>query len=189
MTSSHLPEQAQPWWADVAHLQDRQSGSRRDAAPSAERPATPTHARERHHRPRTQEPRRRSNGQRRSPRATPRPDWFTQDSVSDGRVQRPAPPASDRPRARLVDVSPDHAILSRPMAVRRAPGERPTVTITGRPEAATPFRATEPKRMSHRRTRETFSAMTSSPDRLILWAVALGILMIVASLLTAQTGA
>jgi hypothetical protein len=201
MTPPHASQQAQPWWADVAHLRDDATGQVASATRPAERAAAPStraaaptaeraHARERHPRGR-QDTRRRSNGQRRTAGgAAARPDWFAQDALSDGRVQRPqASQRPERPRARLVDVAPDHAILSRPLQVRRNPGERPTVTITGRPDAALPPRPSEPRHIPARRTRETLSSLVASPDRLILWAVALGLLMILASLGTANADA
>ncbi len=80
-------------------------------------------------------------------------------------------------------------MLQRPVAVRRAPGERPTVTITGRPDAALPPRVVEPKPVRGRRTREQASSLVASPDRMMLWAVALGLLMIAASIGTASADA
>lgn len=187
MTPSNASEQS-PWWADVAHLRDDAPTAPRAAA--AAPTAAAAHGRERHHRPR-QDARRPSNGSRRGQRSGgSRPDWFAQEALSDGRVaQREAQVRSERPRAQLVDVAPDHAALKRPLQVRRKAGERPTVTITGRPEAALPPRPTEQRELKGRRVRETASSLISSPDRMIMWAVALGVLMILASLGTASADA
>lgn len=195
MRSHHSSEQAQPWWADVAHLRDAAPGSAqprqapvapRATAPAVQREADPhPRSRTRHARPAAASSRR--SGGRRSGAAA-RPDWFSE-ATADGRVRRPEQPERQRPRARLVDVAPDHAALSRPVQVRREPGGRPTVTITGRPEAALPPRPAQPRQLPARRARETASSLIASPDRMILWAVALGILMILASLGTASADA
>ncbi len=189
---------ARPWWADVAHLRDdapTAATPTSSALRSLEAPAagtTSVSARERSARTRaaavaSRAPARRTRGDR--ARAT---DWFEQEARHDGRRSTPKPRAAarpERPRATLVDVAPQHQLLRRAQQVRRAPGERPTVTITGRPDAALPPQVREVKEIRGRRAREGAASLVASPDRLILWAVALGLLMILASLGTASADA
>lgn len=195
---------ARPWWAEVAHLRD-DAPAPTDAAPSTHavrdlqtmpgrEVETGISARERSARSRAAAVASRAPA-RRSRRGEPAPaDWFEQDARRDGRRSRPRPDASTptrpaRPRATLVDVAPEHQVLRRAQQVRRAPGERPTVTITGRPDAALPPQVREVKEIKGRRAREGAASLVSSPDRLILWAVALGLLMILASIGTASSDA
>lgn len=89
-----------------------------------------------------------------------------------------------------MDVAPAHVMVRRAPQTRRRAGERPTVTITGRPEAALPPRPTAGlPQVRAARSRERVSSVVASPDRMMLWAVALGLLMIVASIATGTTGA
>lgn len=179
-----------PWWAEVEHLRTSPPTGRHEtlAPPAARRverhvaPASGTreHARAGQHQ------------RRRSAERPERPDWFAQEARSAGRRTTPAPvePARpSRPRATLVDVAPAHALVRRAPQTRRRAGERPTVTITGRPEAALPPRPDTDVIVRAARTRERVSSVVASPDRMILWAVALGLLMIVASIATGTAGA
>lgn len=193
-------QNARPWWADVAHLRDdadrpvaAPDSSARDfaVAPADDR----TSARERSARTRAaavagREPATRRPHRSERARAA---DWFEQDARHDGRSKAPRaqalPTRPERPRATLIDVAPQHQELRRAQQVRRAPGERPTVTITGRPDAALPPQVREVKEIRGRRTREGAASLVASPDRLILWAVALGLLMILASIGTASADA
>jgi hypothetical protein len=202
-------ETARPWWEEVAHLRgddDRPAASAASVtrAPTddpfaiAERVELPledavrapavAHRRDRGE-GRSASSRTRSARSRRPER--PSTDWFSQEATKAGRRTKPRVDVSrpERPRATLVDVSPDHSLMRRAPQVRRAPGERPTVTITGRPDAALPPAVREVKTIRARRTREQASSLVSSPDRLILWAVALGLLMILASIGTANADA
>jgi len=204
----HFPstENTRPWWEDVAHLRDDAAPSRR--APQSRRavaestslagradavdlliPVDHDHAigDEPRGRVAARTPHRASG--RHADRA--RGDWFAQEAGAAGRRTKPRvdPSRPERPRATLVDLAPDHAFMRRAQQVRRRPGERPTVTITGRPEGALPPQVREPERRKARRTREQASALVASPDRLILWAVALGLLMILASIGTASAHA
>ncbi|MDQ8044739.1 MAG: hypothetical protein AAGC46_08800 [Solirubrobacteraceae bacterium] len=209
-------ENARPWWEDVAHLRGDDAPTPRRAPALAtsshdllltDAPVRDEYATSRSsddlsldeytsRRSRIgEEPRDRSRAARRAPSGRradrARSDWFTQEASTAGRRTKPRvdPTRPARPRATLVDLSPDHAFMRRAQQVRRRPGERPTVTITGRPDAALPPQVREPERRKARRTREQASALISSPDRLILWAVALGLLMILASIGTAQADA
>lgn len=184
-----------PWWAEVEHLRTSPETGRHDTAqPSArrraERGSSPAAGRDHARTPR--------NGHRRT--AAPaaerpsgeRPDWFAQEARQAGRPTRPARTAPERParpRARLVDVAPSHSLVPRAPQTRRRAGERPTVTITGRPEAALPPQPSREVAVRAARSRERVSAVVASPDRMILWAVALGLLMIVASIATGTAGA
>lgn len=176
-----------PWWAEVEHLRTSRDASRHDtlsasSARRSERHAAPA-APAREHARASQHQRRRS---------VERPDWFAQEARSAGRRAAPAPvePARpSRPRVTLVDVAPAHALTRRAPQTRRRAGERPTVTITGRPDAALPPRPAAEVTVRAPRTRERVSSVVHSPDRMILWAVALGILMIVASIATGTAGA
>ncbi len=194
-------QNARPWWADVAHLRDdapaRQTptnhAARGLAAPADA--SVPT-ARERSARSRAAAVAGRAPAQRRPHRSerSTTSDWFEQEARRDGRRVKQAksssaPARPERPRATLIDVAPEHQMLRRAQQVRRAPGERPTVTITGRPDAALPPQVREVKAIRGRRAREGASSLVASPDRLILWAVALGLLMILASLGTASADA
>lgn len=194
---------ARPWWAEVAHLRD-DAPATVDATPtsqavrSLQAVASPDDlsARERSARSRAAAVANRAPAARRPRRGEPaRPaDWFEQDARRDGRRSRPRPDVSSssrpvRPRATLIDVAPQHQALRRAQQVRRAPGERPTVTITGRPDAALPPQVREVKPIRARRAREGATSLVASPDRLILWAVALGLLMILASIGTASADA
>lgn len=192
MTRFQTPQDERPWWASVEHLRDRADDTSGAAVMAAGRVLTPaTEARPDAARAVTPRPRRhvatapaqRTRGQR--------PDWFAEEANRAGRRQSPRPEANApaRPRATLVDVSPDHLAGRRAQQVRRAPGERPTVTITGRPDGALPPQPREIAPVRGARAREHASSLVSSPDRLMLWAVALGILMILASLGTAGAGA
>ncbi len=177
-----------PWWAEVEHLRTSPPTGRHETlAPPA---AAPRRA-ERHVAPATgtREHARAAQHQR---RRAERPDWFAQEARTAGRRIAPAPvePARpSRPRATLVDVAPAHALVRRAPQTRRRAGERPTVTITGRPDAALPPRPAGEVAIRAPRTRERVSSVVASPDRMILWAVALGILMIVASIATGTAGA
>jgi hypothetical protein len=181
-----------PWWAEVEHLRASAETGRYEAAPAQRRserhvaPPTGTHEGVRAGAART--PRRRSAER---PTGT-RPDWFAQEARSVGRRATPAPEPVQRPlrpRATLVDVAPAHALVRRAPQTRRRAGERPTVTITGRPDAALPPRPAVDLVVRGARSRERMSSMVASPDRMILWAVALGMLMIVASIATGTAGA
>ncbi|MBO9532146.1 MAG: hypothetical protein J7513_04120 [Solirubrobacteraceae bacterium] len=182
MTDPRTSSQA-PWWAEVEHLRTSPETGRHQAVPASRRA-------DRHPQP--------SAGRQ---RPTPQPaarrrsssEWFEQEARTAGRHTTPAPerrperPA--RPRATLVDVAPAHALVRRAPQTRRRAGERPTVTITGRPDAALPPRPTHEPVVRAARARERASAVVASPDRLILWAVALGLLMILASVATGSAGA
>lgn len=189
-------ENARPWWADVAHLRDGHDPTSgpvtRTQAPAAPALVAASPDRERSARTRAAAVASRSRPARPARRGERTPvDWFEQEARRDGRRSTPRPDLSrpERPRATLVDVAPDHALLRRAPQVRRAPGERPTVTITGRPDAALPPQVQGPKALRARRTREHATAFVASPDRMILWAVALGLLMILASIGTASADA
>lgn len=179
MTRFQTPQTDRPWWAEVEHLRERTGDSPVAAAPrhapATEAPAARTRTRTH---VATQSPPR-SRGQR--------PDWFAEEAQLAGRrqVPRPAQRGPVRPRAKLVDVAPNHVVGSRAQQVRRQPGERPTVTITGRPDGALPPQPHQLLPVRAARTREHMSGLVSSPDRMMLWAVALGLLMIVASVGTA----
>ncbi|MFT4036080.1 MAG: hypothetical protein QM679_10960 [Patulibacter sp.] len=186
----------QPWWAEVEHLRSGPETGRHQAVPSSarrsehreQRPA----GRERLRSERTRTERGRATGVVRSSRVerpAERPDWFAQEARDMGRRDATAASAAARPRATLVDVAPAHTLVHRAPQTRRRAGERPTVTITGRPEAALPPRPAELSPVPAARARERVSAVVASPDRMILWAVALGLLMIVASVATAGAGA
>lgn len=194
---------ARPWWAEVAHLRD-DAPAPTDATPTrhavrslqvVDAEPSAISARERSARTRAAAVANRAPAARRSRRGESAPaDWFEQEARRDGRLSRPRPEPSSasrpvRPRATLIDVAPQHQALRRAQQVRRAPGERPTVTITGRPDAALPPQVREVKPVRARRAREGATSLVASPDRLILWAVALGLLMILASLGTASADA
>lgn len=193
---------ARPWWAEVAHLRD-DAPAAADASPTTQAARTPqtadiaidVSARERSARSRAAAVANRAPAGRRTRRGEPAPaDWFEQEARRDGRRARTRPDATSssrptRPRATLIDVAPQHQALRRAQQVRRAPGERPTVTITGRPDAALPPQVREVKPVRARRAREGATSLVASPDRLILWAVALGLLMILASIGTASADA
>lgn len=202
-TMDHFPstETARPWWEDVAHLRGDDDHSARGAVArtadpvddeplvrldiarpdrSAARSSRATHGRQR------------PSGRSRTRQAeAPSADWFADEASTAGRRSTPRVDSTrpQRPRVTLVDVSPDHALVRRAPQVRRAPGERPTVTITGRPDAALPPQVKGPAPRRARRTREQASSLVASPDRMILWAVALGLLMILASIGTANADA
>lgn len=192
---------ARPWWAEVAHLRDDAPTTANAASTQVTRdlaaptPADVASARERSARSRAAAVANRAPAARRPRRGeSARTDWFEQEARRDGRRARPRPDASSssrpvRPRATLIDVAPQHQALRRAQQVRRAPGERPTVTITGRPDAALPPQVREVKPIRARRAREGATSLVASPDRLILWAVALGLLMILASIGTASADA
>lgn len=191
---------ARPWWADVAHLRDDETPSQTPTSHAVSSLAAPAEmpavsARERSARTRAaavagRAPSRRSH----RPGTAPVADWFGQEARTDGRRVKKAKPSSqparpERPRATLIDVAPQHQMIRRAQQVRRAPGERPTVTITGRPDAALPPQVREVKPIRGRRAREGAASLVASPDRLMLWAVALGLLMILASIGTASADA
>lgn len=190
-TPPHMSERrtptSSPWWAEVEHLRTSPPTGRHEtlgppAARRVERHAAPTSG--------TREHARAAQHQRRA--SVERPDWFAQEARSAGRRTTPVPtePARpSRPRATLVDVAPAHSLVRRAPQTRRRAGERPTVTITGRPEAALPPRPQHDVVVRAARTRERVSSVVASPDRMILWAVALGLLMIVASIATGTAGA
>lgn len=189
---------SRPWWAEVEHLRTSPETGRHEALqPSASRRSEP-HAAAPAGRERTRANATGSHAaasRRRGAEPTPsdKPDWFAQEARTAGRRATPKPAAPSRPsrpRATLVDVAPAHALVRRAPQTRRRAGERPTVTITGRPEAALPPRpeSTAPV-VRAARTRERVSSVIASPDRMILWAVALGLLMIVASIATGSSGA
>ncbi|MBJ7470614.1 MAG: hypothetical protein JHD16_04905 [Solirubrobacteraceae bacterium] len=193
-------QNARPWWADVEHLRDdaptdrpSQRGAARSAAPTGIVDATTD--RERSARSRAAAVANRTPARRPHRGDVARgSDWFEQEARHDGRrvkstKTRQELTRPERPRATLIDVRPEHQALRRAQQVRRAPGERPTVTITGRPDAALPPQVREVKPIRARRTREGATSLVASPDRLILWAVALGLLMILASLGTASADA
>lgn len=176
-----------PWWAEVEHLRTSPPTGRHETLgpPSArrvERHAAPASGSREHAR----------SAHRGRSVSAERPDWFAQEARSAGRRVAPAPAAParpSRPRATLVDVAPAHSLVRRAPQTRRRAGERPTVTITGRPDAALPPRPHAEVAVRAPRTRERVSSVVASPDRMILWAVALGILMIVASIATGTAGA
>ncbi|MEH3052783.1 MAG: hypothetical protein PGN13_02090 [Patulibacter minatonensis] len=182
-----------PWWAEVEHLRTSpETGRHQTLQPSQarrqERHTAPAAAGRAHaERARNATP---ATGRRRSAERTDnrRPDWFAQEARDAGRRTTPAPVEPQRParpRVTLVDVAPAHTLVRRAPQTRRRAGERPTVTITGRPDAALPPRPTENvPTIRGARTRERATSLVASPDRMILWAVALGILMIVASIAT-----
>ena len=187
------PNTSLPGGADVAHLRDNAPATPTAVAtPSAPRESrTDATARERSARTHAAAVAARQPAARRSHRRE-RADWFEQDARTGGRRSRPTRPEAarpERPRATLIDIAPEHQMLRRAQQVRRAPGERPTVTITGRPDAALPPQVREVKPIRARRAREGATSLVASPDRLILWAVALGLLMILASLGTASADA
>lgn len=185
-------DNGQPWWADVAHLRDdAPATSRAERAPrTAGQALAPAPGRD-ERRPPVRARSTRATAQRRGRRSERAgTDWFTDEALSAGRRTKPPvePRRPQRPRATLVDVAPNHAVR-RAQQVRRQPGERPTVTITGRPDAALPPQPRPSTAVRGRRTREHALSLVASPDRLILWAVALGLLMILASIGTASAGA
>lgn len=152
---------ASPWWAEVAHLRTSPETGRHEIV------------------------------QRRTERGR---DHATGAHRALKRLQSAAPsvpartPASrpSRPRATLVDVAPAHAVQTRAPRPRRESGDRRTVTITGRPDGALPPQPARREISRAERGMVRAGSAFSSPDRLMLWAVALGILMIVASLATAS---
>jgi hypothetical protein len=182
-TSTHAP-----WWAEVEHLRTSPETGRHQAVPNSRRS-------ERHPQPSAGRDRQRPAAATTRRRGGERPAWFEQEARNAGRHTSPAPDRLERPerparpRATLVDVAPAHALARRAPQTRRRAGERPTVTITGRPDAALPPRPSHDPVVRAARTRERASALIASPDRMILWAVALGLLMIVASLATGSAGA
>ena len=199
-----------PWWAEVAHLRDAEPEPRRHRAHREEstRLSAPTGERAvvdqglidlsgQHEiaplRPDTEPARAESSsrgsrslsrGRRRAPSEVSSTDWFADEARAAGRRSAPRAAESVRPRALLVDVEPDRAWMARKQQVRRAPGERPTVKITGRPDAALPPRVREERQRRSNMPRPV-RALIASPDRFILWAIALGMLMIVAAFGTA----
>lgn len=213
MDHSTSTENARPWWDEVAHLRgvddrlapaERPDGRRgellRSPVAAWEESPPPRHAgdaiaglrgEERDDRLADHVRHRPAGRSRRREAGHAAGDWFADEARVAGRRTTPRrdPMEVQRPRVTLVDVSPDHALVRRAPQVRRAPGERPTVTITGRPDAALPPQVREPAPLRARRTREQASSLVASPDRMILWAVALGLLMILASIGTATADA
>ncbi len=187
MTNFTPSETARPWWAEIAQereQRERSAFSVTDDVPV--RAALPTEAPA----PRQRRHVATSRSRAHAPVSRPRSDWFAEEARTAGRPQsRPAAAAArkqpQRPRATLVDVAPLHATAPRAQQVRRAPGERPTVTITGRPDAALPPQPIERRLERGERARSQALALVASPDRLMLWAVVLGVLMIAASIGTA----
>jgi hypothetical protein len=169
---------ARPWWADVQHLRPAEQGGSDDRPPRAarfDRPTAPSR------RPADAAPTARTSS--RAAAAEDRPARRT--SAAEDRPARRTSAAADAPRRR-PRREPELWLepAERPTT---KPGERRTIEIRGQVDkvaGVAPVPSAGPQRHRGRRPSERVGPR---PDRIAMWAVLLGLLLILVAVVSSPS--
>ncbi len=164
---------ARPWWADVQHLRPDEGGDTEHRATRTgrfDRPSAPSRRPSRGDHPATaREPQQRA-AERREPQSQPR--------AAERRESQSQPRAAERRRSR-----PEPELWLEPADTPPAqPAERRTIEIRGQAAGVAgvaPVPSAGPQRHRGRRPSERVGPR---PDRIAMWAVLLGVLLILVAL-------
>jgi hypothetical protein len=178
---------ARPWWADVQHLRPDEGGDTEHRATRTgrfDRPSAPSRRPSRGDHPATaREPQQRA-AERREPqpqpqqRAAERREPQSQPRAAERRESQSQPRAAERRRSR-----PEPELWLEPADTPPAqPAERRTIEIRGQAAGVAgvaPVPSAGPQRHRGRRPSERVGPR---PDRIAMWAVLLGVLLILVAL-------
>ena len=121
---------------------------------------------------------------RRRAAASP-PGGLPRGGVSDGRRTIVIGKPEDVP-SEIAAITADRDLGDEPEEAPAAPAERRTVRIGGRPEGSLEAARSYRDRSQRRPPRRAHERLGARPDRIAMWAFALGLLLIIIAILTAH---